>query len=131
MAKDRFMIGYTDNNTGLQTNVLPWLLPDNAFSKLENAYVFRGKVRKRFGSTLMGDTHLNSRLRIQVGDTTAPAATPDNIAIGQMFSVADEIYTVYQTGAMLASTAGTSGTATVGTTVFAIASVAPAGTKIY
>ena len=45
---DRFFIAPYDQNSGLQTNVKPWLIPDEAFSELNNAYVFRGRVRKRF-----------------------------------------------------------------------------------
>src|SRR5215469_4150043 len=35
------------NMKGLQTNVKPWLLPDEAFQYLYNAYVFRDRVKKR------------------------------------------------------------------------------------
>ena len=55
MATDRFLIAPIDENSGLQKNVLPWLIPDNAFSEFNNAYVFRGRVRKRFGSRWTGD----------------------------------------------------------------------------
>lgn len=99
MAMDRFLIGYTDNNSGLQTNVKPWLINDNAFASLENAYVFRGRVRKRMGSTLMGETQLNSRFRYTVdvtdgsGDFTGTVPGTE-FAVGQMFSVGDVILTV-------------------------------------
>jgi len=48
-----------------------------------------------------------------------------------MFSIGTETYTVYQTGAMLASTPGTSGTATVGTNNYTMMTLAIAGTPIY
>jgi len=66
---DRFLIGYVDNNSGSQTNVKPWLLPDNAFAKLENAYVYRGRVRKRLGSVWTGYDQYGSRLRYQLTNT--------------------------------------------------------------
>ena len=52
MAFDRFFIGPLQ--TGLQQNLRPFLIADDAFDLLQNAYVFRGRVRKRFGSRLMG-----------------------------------------------------------------------------
>ena len=54
MAFDRFLVGFNDTNSGLQTDLRPWLIADNAFEVLNNAYVFRGRVRKRFGSQWMG-----------------------------------------------------------------------------
>lgn len=108
MPYDRFIIGPFE--TGLQTNTRPWLIMDDAFAKLQNAYVFRGRVRKRFGSRFMGtgwDSTLTeplfSRLRIQVGTTNGSGnistTVPGNIfSVGQMFSIGDEIFTVYQTG---------------------------------
>jgi len=64
----KFLIGYVGNDNGLQTDLKPWLLPDNAFSSLNNAYVFRGRVRKRFGSTTHGcQLFLSSRLRMDLG----------------------------------------------------------------
>lgn len=119
MAIDRFMIA--PFNDGLQTDVRPWLIPDNAFSQLSNAYVFRGRVRKRFGSRLMngstapddGYAQLQSRLRIRVGTTDnngdlGATTMPGTIGkIGQLFSVGDEIFTVYQVnGALYATGAG-------------------------
>ena len=131
MATDRFMIGFTDGNSGLQTNVKPWLIADNAFAELSNAYIYRGRLRKRFGSFLMGESQINSRLRIRVGNTTVPGAIPGVLAFGQIFSVGDEIYTIYQDGAMLASTAGATGTVNIGANTYVINSLEPAGTAIY
>ena len=105
----RFYIGQP--SAGLQTDLKPFAVPDDAFVELNNAYVFRGRVRKRFGSKLMSGTavinepvaQLESRVRIAVG-TTDPVtgdfpltAMPGVIGkIGQMFSVGDTIFTVYQ-----------------------------------
>ena len=108
MPFDRFFIGPLQ--TGLQQNLRPFLISDDAFEQLQNAYVFRGRVRKRFGERLMGTgwdsaitEPLFSRLRINLGNTdgsgnfsgTVPGAI---FKVGQEFSVGDEIFTVYQTG---------------------------------
>lgn len=108
MAYDRFIIA--PFNIGLETDLRPWLIPDQAFAKLNNAYVWRGRVRKRFGTTFMGNTFgagfTNSRLRLSVGTITSGALSvtvPGGVgAIGQMFSIGSELFTVYQSsGAML------------------------------
>ena len=106
---DRFFIAPYDQNSGLQTNYKPWLIPDEAFSELNNAYVFRGRVRKRFGSRWIGDNSLVSRLRINIGTITggtlsgnvrtiiADAGMPT--AVGQSFSVGDIVFTVFNPAA--------------------------------
>jgi len=103
MAYDKFLIGYQDNRSGLQTNLKPWLIADNAFEALEDAYIFRGRVKKRFGSILMGADQTASRLRINLGNTNGSGAFSGTVPgvvfeIGQMFSCGTDIYTVYQTG---------------------------------
>ena len=108
MAYDRFLIAPFDS--GLVTALRPWQIPDQAFAQLENAYVFRGRVRKRFGSTLTGTgasssqtAPLFSRVRVQCGSTTNLGARATTVpgaggAIGQMFSIGDEIFTVNALG---------------------------------
>src|SRR5271154_2539276 len=102
---DRFFIAPYAENSGLQTNLKPWLIPDEAFSTLNNAYVFRGRVRKRFGSRWTGGSQFSSRLRINIGAITggtfsgnvrtilADSGMPT--AIGQSFSVGTVTFTVY------------------------------------
>lgn len=108
---DRFYIGPPDENSGLRTDLKPYLIPDNAYAELTNAYVFRGRVRKRFGSRWTGQTQLSSRLAIQVGTTDSagdflggvplnpvtnfPAVMP---APGQIFSIGTEIFTITALG---------------------------------
>jgi hypothetical protein len=110
MPTDRFFIAPYDQESGLQTDVRPWLVPDQAFSTLNNAYVFRGRVRKRFGSTFPGN-ELTSRLRVNVGEILGSniignvrTITNDPgmpTSIGQAFSVFDTatnqdvVFTVY------------------------------------
>lgn len=109
---DRFLIAPFE--TGLQLNLKPWLIMDDAFAYLQNAYVWRGRVRKRFGSKYTGtgaataaEIPLYSRLGIAltggpgVGITgplpvvTAIGAVPGaSFHQGQMFSVADVTFTI-------------------------------------
>jgi len=107
MALDQFMIA--PFNSGLQDNVKPFLIPEDAFAELKNAYIFRGRVRKRFGSRLIspgtpptvGFEQLSSRLRVKLGarNGTVPGYTGAMIGTtGQMFSIDEELFTVYQTG---------------------------------
>lgn len=124
MPYDRFMIAPL--NTGLQNDLKPWLIPEDAFETLNNAYVFRGRIRKRFGSRLMNGAtplttqQLTSRLRINIGTTDGagnfgPFVVPGTVwKIGQLFSVSTGMFTVFQAnGAMLATTgSGTFNTAT-------------------
>jgi len=134
MPMDRFYIGPYDKNSGLRQDVKPFVIPEEAFSQLTNAYVFRGRVRKRFGSRWLSNTQLGTRLRINIGTTdgsgnftgfvptntvtSAPIATPE---IGQMFSIGAQVFTVYQLGTpagMLIS--GTATVATFNTTTGAV-----------
>lgn len=103
MPIDRFLIGYTDGNSGLTTDSKPWLIPDNAFANLENAYVFRGRVRKRMGSVLLSDDPKSSRVRYQVavidGSGNATGTVPGVVyAVGQQFSINEDLFTVNALG---------------------------------
>jgi len=105
-------------NSGLVNNVEPWLIPEDAFEFLTNAYVWRGRLRKRFGSYGVGLESTASRLRINVGTTDAVTGNfsvtiPGSIfKLGQMFSIGDTIFTVNATGtpAALLSTGAATGT---------------------
>jgi hypothetical protein len=105
---DRFYIG--PQTGGLQRNVKSFAIPEDAFSVLNNVYLHRGSIRKRFGTQYMrpeasspvpGYESLLSRLRIQIGVTNAlgtfvgavPTAAPDRI-IGQQFSIGFSLFTV-------------------------------------
>jgi hypothetical protein len=94
MATDRFLIAPYDEKSGLQNNYKPWLIPDEAFSELNNAYVFRGRVRKRFGSRWMGDDPLLSRFRMSLTPAGLVVTTPENIVVGQQFSINADVFTV-------------------------------------
>src|SRR5271156_236371 len=102
MAYDRFLIA--PFQTGLQTDMRPWLIMDDAFSQLQNVNVFRGRLKKRFGSRFMGtgwsspETEpLFSRLRINIDNTDGSGNFSGSVQsgttiagrIGMQFSVLD------------------------------------------
>lgn len=126
MAWNRFLIA--PYKSGLRKDLSPFMIPDDAFVRLKNAYVFRGRVRKRFGSQYAGQDALTSRLRINLGMTatglsgTVPGAV---YKVGQVFSVGDSVFTVSQTGTPAdMSVAGVgSGTYNTSTGAFTISGV--------
>ncbi len=149
MPFDRFLIAPL--KSGLQTNLRPWLISDDAFAQLNNVYLFRGRIRKRFGGRFMGNGWPSaaqepnySRFRIALtggagvgitdGAGNASGTAPGAIfKIGQMFSIGTELYTVNALGtpAVLLDT-GATVTKTFNTTTGAYAFAgAPATTQIY
>jgi len=125
MPFDRFMIA--PFNSGLQTDVKRFLIPEDAFSLLNNAYVFRGRVKKRFGSRLLGGTQLTARFRIAltggaaVGITDASGNATGTVPgaifkVGQMFSIGAQLFTVSVLGTPAAMLNTGSGTGTYNTT---------------
>jgi hypothetical protein len=139
---DRFFIAPYDSESGLRTNVKPWLIPDTAWSKLNNAYVWRGRVRKRFGSRWTTNTgnQFNSRLRVPLGTTDAMTGNLSGTVpgiefnVGQMFSISTALYTVVSNtpGAqpMLKTVATTTATFDVSTGNYVFAG-APVGSIVY
>lgn len=140
-AQDRFMIAPLQG--GLDTHLKPWIITDDSFSRLKNAYIFRGRVRKRFGSRLMNSgiaqsvAQLYSRVRINIGTTNAvtgvlSGTVPGAIfKIGQLFSVGPDIFTVYQNGTMLSTNAAASGTYNTATGTFTITDPDQLGVAVY
>ena len=113
MPYDRFMVAPI--NSGLQSDLLPFMIPDDAFFRLDNSYVFRGRVRKRFGERPMNINvadnlqQQHTRLRIALGPIAAgthnlagfvPGAT---FAGGQAFSIGNEYFINYNFGAGVAA----------------------------
>jgi len=122
MVQDRFLIAPFD--FGLVKEQAPWLIPEAAFTELNNVYIYKGKIKKRIGSKYMGvpategTAQLSSRLRIKVGTTdavtgiwngTVPGGAYTNI--GQMFSVNEVMLTVVDTAAGLQDMLNTDPTA--------------------
>lgn len=115
---------------GQQNDIEPFYLPEDAYFELEDAYVWRGRVRKRFGYSLIGSNDLNSRLRLSLGDTDAKGdisvTVPGTIfKIGQMFSIGTQVFTVNALGnpATLLDT-GSAAVATYDTTTGALVIIA-------
>lgn len=142
---DRFLIAAQE--VGLQTDLKPFLIPESAYAELANVYIFRGRLRKRFGSKYMiastqpaaGYEQIASRLRVNLGNTPGPLNIPNvgltQLAIGQMFSVANNLFYIYQTGAVVvtlstnATITATINTAVNPNTVTFVG--APAATAVY
>lgn len=103
---------------GLERNVEPFFIPEKAFSQLENAFIWRGRLKRRFGSIPL-TSPLGSRLRLSVGTTDASGnitgMPPGNrFRVGQMFSIGNVLFTIFQNGAMK-RTDGSTATATFNT----------------
>lgn len=146
---DKFLIA--PFKSGLMKDLPVWQEPKDAFSTLNNAYVYRGVIKKRFGSNYTNSTtdQLKSRLRISlkqkialsgagVGITDATGAAtgtaPGGVyAVGQSFSIGTQVYYVTVTGTPAdLSKSGVTTTATYNTTtgVYIFAG-APVLTQIY
>jgi len=135
MAKDKFLIA--PFKSGLYKTGTPFLQPKDAFDELNNAYIFRGKIKKRFGSTYTGSASteklkpLSSRLRINIGTTDEsgdltvnPVLTGTTFKVGQTFSIGEEIFTIESVAAgdqvLLTTGASTTHTFNEGTEVLNI-----------
>lgn len=145
MAFDRFLIAPI--NSGLQSDLKPFLIPDDAFALLQNAVVFRGRVVKRFGSVFIGSVANqpnSSRLRIAltggagVGITSGVGAATGTVPgikfkAGQAFSIGNEFFTVQALGVpvvMLATGASVTHTFNTTTGVYAFTG-ADINTQVY
>lgn len=104
MARDRFLIA--PFTTGWEKDLKPFLIPDDAFAELNNAYIQYGRLTKRVGTQYTGTTQLSSRLRLLVGTTTNAgsinfglAPLPDiDFSVGQMFSIGSDLFTIVTAG---------------------------------
>lgn len=107
MPFDRFLI--TPFSTGVQQNLRPFLILEDAWTLLQNVYVFRGRIRKRLGGRLSGYgwpatypwlAPYYSRVRVQLAQSTdgsgdAANTVPGTIFnVGSAFSIGNVIYTV-------------------------------------
>ena len=138
MPMDRFFIAPFDSNSGLQRNVKPFMITDEAFASLNNAYAWRGRIRKRFGSRWLGNTQQLTRLRINVGTTDNTGALSGIVpgasgAIGQMFSIGSNLFTVNAVGTpanLLINGTATTATFNTSTGAFVFAGSTPT-TDVY
>jgi len=125
MAFDKFLIAPIED--GLRRDVKPWLIPDDAFEELNNAYIFRGRLEKRIGAReaapFATEPELATRLRMIVGTTdgagtlagVVPMGAAGIGAKGQMFSIGAETFTVNDDTPGVQNMLTTSATATVHT----------------
>lgn len=136
----KFLI--SDFDVGFENDKEPFLLPEKAFPLLEDAFVWRGKVRKRAGFTLLNSDQLASRLRINLGNTgaspfggTVPGTVPIPSPGRQVFSIGTVILTSNQTGVGVQNLISTdptySGTLNNTTGVYSIVHPAIAATPVY
>ena len=73
MSYQPYYISAFEGETGLNTYYEPFLIPEKAFTKLEDAYCFRGRVLRRSGFTLLG--RLRRLLTIKsIGNISAAGA---------------------------------------------------------
>jgi len=112
---DKFLIAPIKD--GVRSDNRSWQIPEDSFERLNNAYVYEGRVIKRFGSRYTGDgaaqgyESLRSRLRIPIlggagigitdaitGNATGTVPGGGYARAGQMFSIGDEYFTVQATG---------------------------------
>ena len=141
MSLKRFLIA--PFNSGLVSNLKPWLIPDDSLQQLDNAMVFRGRIEKRWGTSYIedGDDPNDSRLRINI-DTivggVAAGIAPRSLAlvdnpyfVGQQFSINDDLFTVYQAAGALYTTGAGTGTFDIATGAYTFAFAVADGTPIY
>ena len=140
MSSKSFLI--SDFDVGLEKDKEPFLLPEKAFPVLEDAYVFRGKAKRKFGFNLFSGSPLNSRLRINLGMVqqgvdftgTVPGIVPIPSPGRQQFSIGTEIMTSNNAGAgvqTLISTGAATGTLDNTLGAFIIAGATPGQTVFY
>lgn len=151
MATKKFLIA--PYNSGIQTNVIPTLIPDDAWVLLENVHLYEGRVEKRYGSQPMNTNvadnvqQLYSRLGVRVGTTNGAGrydaingvrVYPTNVVPGaiykqgQIFGVGDIIFTSHQAaGALYSTVAGQAGTYDTATGALTINAPAAPNTAVY
>ena len=76
------LVGY-DKQGGLQTYNKPAFIPDNAYQKLENSYVFRNRTKKREGLKFVGRLRRNLTAQ-SLGNTVA--GPPNTVTINNIFT---------------------------------------------
>ncbi len=132
--------------SGQQNNVKPWLIANDAYESLRNAYTWRGRVKKRVGARVMDQSQpiplqqQFTRLRIRIdttddaGDSVSVLPVPGTVfAIGQMFSIGPDYFTVESLGTpslLLATNPASDGTFNTTTGTFAFIGATPL-TAIY
>jgi len=116
---DKFLIAPI--NSGLRSDAVPFMLPEDAFSLLNNMYIYNGTIRQRPAAILLADNDANgfqSRLKMKIGTTSglgdefivAAGFQNGTIEPGQQFSIGNDIFTIYEaTGYMKTTNPATTG----------------------
>lgn len=138
---DKFLIG--PFTKGLNRDIVPFLLPEDAFTRLTNMRIYQNRIIRKPAFTLLNDADpygLKSRLKVLIGTTDAvtgnfpinPIVVGAVGAIGQQFSVGNAIFTVTQVnGAMdVTNGGGATGTFNTVTTGLSIIGATP-NTSVY
>lgn len=81
---------------GMIKNLKPWLTPDNAFRNLINCYLYKTRVRKRFGSHLLGGSLGSAQLQYSAGmtDEEGKLSIDIQLDIGQAITIDGERFTI-------------------------------------
>lgn len=137
---DKFLIA--PFKSGLKTDLVPFMIPEDSFTTLQNMFIYEGKIKRR-PPTLLLDTSdargLSSRLRVNVGTTDVngdlgATVVPGAISmiVGMQFSVGTTLFTTIQAaGAMVVSpSGGATGTCNLGTRTITITGADP-NTTVY
>jgi hypothetical protein len=113
MAYDKFLIASLEE--GLRSDLKPWQIPDSAYAQLNNAYIFRGRLKKKIGSKYSGGDKFKTRLRALLGTTNGSGVLSGTFSdaiykVGQQFSIGSDVITITSLGAtagFIATCAGT------------------------
>lgn len=82
-----YISGYNEQS-GLETDKKPFLLPDQAFALLENAYVWRERVKKRLGNKFLG--RLRRIIIAQSGGLINLVASPQTYNLFTLLGISGE-----------------------------------------
>lgn len=129
MASTPYFIG--SFSEGVQRNIEPFMLPDTAFPDLEDAFLFRGRIRRRYGNKFLGrlvqSVTVVSALHPVAGNITFTDTlvnlpiSPGSVVVTLLDTGAATVYTFVDNGlGILSAGAGTSGTIDYLTGVFVI-----------
>lgn len=129
---DKFLIAPL--KSGLSNRDQAWMIADDAYYRLKNAFVFRGRLRNRFGTKYTSTDALSSRLRVFVTTTSGSGgatgfliapASPGPIGVlgqsftfevGQEFSIGSEVFRIPALGTPVTLLSSGSGVGTLDTT---------------
>ena len=83
-----YISGYSENS-GYETDKKPFMLPDQAFPTLENAYVWRNRVKKREGNELLGRLRRIFLVEPIVGGLTFVNPSPNTFNLFTLLAITE------------------------------------------